>query len=209
MKILCIPIRLSQLTTVALLGASLILACSEEAADDTGTYFGYYRGPDRPRQLPTPTGTQAPVSAGGSGNQGSPDDYPDAGAMAGEGNGEAGSASMGDGDGEGMETPPGGDEPCDAPGTILVSRCGAASCHGGAVGDFAESASALESLVGEEPSSNSDECGLMIDPENPEQSFLLTKLNGQLPSGCGAPMPFGTPLTADELDCVESWISQF
>jgi hypothetical protein len=47
---------------------------------------------------------------------------------------------------------------------------------------------------------------LLIDPGRPGQSFLLEKLNAEMPS-CGARMPPAGNLSAEEIACVEQWIT--
>jgi hypothetical protein len=48
---------------------------------------------------------------------------------------------------------------------------------------------------------------LRVDPDDPDNSYLLLKLSGLPNSSFGAPMPLvGTPLTEDEIDSIRSWI---
>lgn len=48
---------------------------------------------------------------------------------------------------------------------------------------------------------------LYVDVTNPQNSYLLVKLKGQQPSGCGTPMPPDqTTITQDEITCLEDWI---
>lgn len=197
----------------ALLGANAIIACGEKAADDSGTYYGYYRGPARSNELPTPTGTGPIAATGGSGPT-SP--MSDAGAMTGAGGGAMngqGGDDMGSGGGDMGSENPMGDQICDAPATVFTPRCGSAGCHGATgIGNFGVGADEAESYVGEEPSLTSADCGLMIDPDDPSASLLLTKTTGDFPSGasCGGIMPLGGgALSATETDCIESWLSQF
>lgn len=205
------PLRLFQLSIwpAALAAVSLGAACGEDATDGTGTYYGYYRGPARSTELPTPTGTAPPAASGAGGSSG--DGYFDAGAMAGQGGGmlaDAGGDPMNGA--SGMDSPMGDEGVCNAPETVLTLRCNGGVCHGSGsdFGDFAVSAAQAETYVGEE--ANSSQCGLIIDPDSPEDSLLLTKTTGDQPAGCGSAMPLGgTPLSATEIECIESWISQF
>jgi hypothetical protein len=46
---------------------------------------------------------------------------------------------------------------------------------------------------------------LLIDPQNPADSFILDKLNHTIPA-CGARMPLGGKLPDPKLGCVDAWV---
>lgn len=89
---------------------------------------------------------------------------------------------------------------------ILQAKCNGPSCHGDGsmVSGFAASESAALNFIDEDPSgpacSGNDP---IIDPGNPGNSLIIQKLEG---TPCGSQMPFGTPLTGDEIQCIEDWI---
>jgi hypothetical protein len=91
---------------------------------------------------------------------------------------------------------------------LLAPRCGGDACHGvpdtsPAAGLDLESPGIEGRLVGVESACDDR---LLIDPADPEGSYLLEKLYPQ-PS-CGAQMPLGgEALSAQELDCVHGWVS--
>lgn len=46
-----------------------------------------------------------------------------------------------------------------------------------------------------------------VDTTNPESSYLLVKVRGEQPSGCGTEMPPpGSTITQEQIDCLEAWI---
>jgi hypothetical protein len=48
---------------------------------------------------------------------------------------------------------------------------------------------------------------LLVDVANPEDSYLLVKIRGQQPAGCGTPMPPDqSTITQAQIDCLEDWI---
>ena len=84
--------------------------------------------------------------------------------------------------------------------------CGA--CHGeqGTPPDLV-SAGFADELV--DTSSSSLACAdrLLIDPNDPGASYLIEKL-GPNPT-CGVRMPYnGSPLSDDEIACIEAWVEQ-
>lgn len=96
---------------------------------------------------------------------------------------------------------------CDAV-TKVFPKCSFQPCHGDGSnnGSFADSESAARALLNT-PTRNT-QCGKYIDSANPEASAILTKLDDP-PCG-GAQMPFNAdPLSAEDIDCVRSWVSQF
>lgn len=93
---------------------------------------------------------------------------------------------------------------CD--GLALLQRsCGGASCHGqgSPFGSFAASLEDARALVDQPGQLCSGE--LIFDSASPAESFVLKKLDSP---ACGAPMPLGAPpLPAEEIACLQSWIS--
>lgn len=105
--------------------------------------------------------------------------------------------------------------PCDAVENVFKVSCAVGgSCHVGAgIGDFAVGAEQARKFVGKTPNLNSRSCGLMIDPDNPFESLILTKVTGEYPydsSECRTlmPPPFGG-VTDGQIACLESWLWQF
>jgi hypothetical protein len=127
-------------------------------------------------------------------------------------NGGAAGSSMAGGAGSGGEgaagSPPVTGDDCDGFG-LVQQYCGSANCHGtpdGAFGGFASSEAAARDFIGEESALACAGQGDIIDPENPSDSLLVTKLSADPP--CGSQMPQnGDPLTPDEVACIEEWIS--
>ncbi|HWO12478.1 MAG TPA: hypothetical protein VNN80_23435 [Polyangiaceae bacterium] len=103
---------------------------------------------------------------------------------------------------------------CDAPAKVFAESCGNGSCHtnrGATIGDFAVGQAEAERYVGRSSVRNA-ECGLVIDPVEPQNSLILTKVNGEYPAElpCGGPMPVGSFLVTDEqIDCISDWVEQF
>ena len=92
---------------------------------------------------------------------------------------------------------------------LLRARCGSAVCHGDGASPAAEldlvTPEVASRLVG--VSSTQCEGQLRIDPDSPDQSFLLAKLVDP-PSGCGSRMPLVGYLTEAEVACVWEWIQE-
>lgn len=102
---------------------------------------------------------------------------------------------------------------CDAYTDVFRVSCGP-SCHqnvGVPIGDFGyEPGSALAYI--NRVSVRNAECGLIIDPANPLESLILTKVTGDYPRGmnCGAQMPVGSiEITDEQIDCLADWVQQF
>jgi hypothetical protein len=103
---------------------------------------------------------------------------------------------------------------CDAVTEVFQVTCGGGSCHtnrGAVFGDFgvgqAEAASYVSRGSVRDPT-----CGLIIDPREPEDSLILTKVTGEYPStgNCGGPMPVGSyEITDEQIDCIADWVEQF
>lgn len=124
------------------------------------------------------------------------------------GSANAGGSSGGGSAGAGMAGSGSTSNACDAPGTVLVAKCGDVGCHGAGsgFGDFGASAAAAEALV-DEPAGCNDDL-LYFDSASPEDSLVVTKLEDSPP--CGSPMPLGDdPLSPAEIECILDWVSQF
>ena len=98
---------------------------------------------------------------------------------------------------------------------IFVPQCASSICHGIPEDTSRDSAGELDLIsdgVAERMISvESTQCApeLRVVPNQPDQSFLIMKLTGELPPGCGEPMPAtGAPLSDDEIDCVRAWITE-
>jgi hypothetical protein len=53
---------------------------------------------------------------------------------------------------------------------------------------------------------------LIIDPREPQNSLLVTKVKGSYRTdiNCGGPMPVGSIVITDEqIDCLADWVEQF
>ena len=103
---------------------------------------------------------------------------------------------------------------CDIIADVFEPSCGDGDCHNSVgIGNFAVSEEAAAAYLGEDPTFSSGVCGLMIDPDDPERSLILTKVTGDPPyeeGDCGNRMPVSRdPLTDDQLDCLRSWLQQF
>jgi hypothetical protein len=155
-------------------------------------------------------------STAGTANAGS-----NAGARGGSGGG-AGTMTSGRSGAEGGERPDAGgvgtNEPpreyCDAVTDVFQVSCGTGSCHsnrGATIGDFAVGPEEAAAYVSR-GSVRDPECGLIIDPRDPKDSLILTKVTGEYPSegNCGGPMPVGSiEITDEQIDCIADWVEQF
>ncbi|MFQ5702935.1 MAG: Ig-like domain-containing protein [Gemmatimonadales bacterium] len=63
-------------------------------------------------------------------------------------------------------------------------------------------------LVGQPPSLNSGSCGTLVVASNANGSFLMQKLDGTQPAGCGVVMPLTGTLSTLLRDIVRNWINQ-
>lgn len=118
--------------------------------------------------------------------------------------GGAGGAS-GAGGGEPQETGgTGGGSDCNG-AALLVSSCGSAGCHGGAIGSFAADEASLGEAVGQTSSFYAANCGSgnLIDPDDATQGVIYAKVSG---STCGGQMPPGSPLPAADQACIEEFL---
>lgn len=161
------------------------------------------------------------VSTAGRGGRGGSASVSDAGAAGRGGAPNDGGSGGGAGDGAGDEpdagmvvTPRPPREYCDAVETVFRPSCGNGSCHtnrGATIGDFGAGQAEAASYVGR-GSVRDAACGLIIDPVEPQNSLILTKVTGTYPSGmnCGGRMPVGSfEITDDQIDCISDWVEQF
>lgn len=90
---------------------------------------------------------------------------------------------------------------------LFAERCGGAICHGAgaesAGGLDLESPGLAERLVNV-PAEGCSGWELAV-PDDPDSSFLLSKLEGP-PPGCGERMPTVGYLSENEITCVREWI---
>jgi hypothetical protein len=153
----------------------------------------------------------SPSAGAGGGDDGSDDDEPANGDPANGGAAGTGMAPVaGSGGDEGMEPPAPVGETCNG-FPILQQYCSTAGCHGqpdAPLGDFASSEEAARDFVGRPGSLACSGQGTVIDPDNPEDSLLVSKVAGDPP--CGQPMPpTGDPLSEEEVTCLQEWIAGF
>jgi hypothetical protein len=96
--------------------------------------------------------------------------------------------------------------------TIFTPRCAVPTCHDSAsnMGDLVlEPATSFQDLVDVMPfNSNARNAGLLrVDPGNPDDSYLVIKLEGP-PIELGFRMPLvGDPLPAEDIQLVRDWIA--
>lgn len=91
--------------------------------------------------------------------------------------------------------------------TIFAPSCALAGCHSAeapAVGLDLAAPDVVARLEGA-PSATCDGWALIV-PGSPERSFLFEKIAAAQPA-CGAPMPMGQPLGAEQQECVRQWIA--
>lgn len=95
--------------------------------------------------------------------------------------------------------------------TIFTPSCAVSPCHVGPFGAgnlVLEANAAYDELVGVEPDVFAARAAgyLLVDPGDPDNSFLLLKLIGP-PLSMGSRMPsVGPPLPAEQIEMVRSWI---
>jgi hypothetical protein len=92
---------------------------------------------------------------------------------------------------------------------LLRERCGSSACHGACPsaehGLDLLSPDLADRVVGV-PSRVCDGL-LLVDPHDPDNSFLFGKLIAP-PAGCGNRMPLTGTLTTNELSCIKSYIDR-
>lgn len=88
---------------------------------------------------------------------------------------------------------------------ILFQSCGFSSCHGGSAGApfLTDAEEAYASLVDAE--SNAKEDAILVVPGNPDQSYLIQKLENAA-GIAGDAMPPSSPLSDETIERVRSWI---
>lgn len=97
---------------------------------------------------------------------------------------------------------------------VLLRRCG--GCHTGAMGVSGglmlgdDEQSAYAALVGPDRTTRGACATAPIErvtPGDPAMSFLMTKISGMPPAGCGSQMPLaGGMLAPADLDTIRAWI---
>ncbi len=85
---------------------------------------------------------------------------------------------------------------------VLETNCAGAACHSGGPRIDLVSSGVIDRLL-DMPS----DCGdlLLIDSTDPERSYLLNKVSSQ--PDCGTPMPVAGSLSADDLACLQAWVT--
>lgn len=98
-------------------------------------------------------------------------------------------------------------------GDVFDQRCTSTTCHaaGSRAGNLSLAASdSYDELVNVEPENSAAHSAgmLRVMPNDPDRSFLLRKLTGELGPGEGSMMPLGgTPLGQAEIDTIRAWIA--
>jgi hypothetical protein len=166
-------------------------------------------------EFPDPEGQQAAAGTASSGGGAAGAGGSGAGAGGSSGRAGAGSSSAGTGGsgGSGQAGAGSSADVCDAFGTILTLKCNGGNCHGdgAANGDFAASEAAAAAGV-DQQSTRGASCGVLIDPNNTEDSLIYKMVAGTQDFGACFPvqMPLsGDNLSSEELDCVQDWLTQF
>ena len=88
---------------------------------------------------------------------------------------------------------------------IFTPKCATSACHAGASPSAALSLEAdrLAEMVGAK--SHQEEGALLIDPGNPDGSYLIRKVKG---TGSGKQMPIGLdPLSPEEIQMIVDWVA--
>lgn len=88
---------------------------------------------------------------------------------------------------------------------IFTPRCATSGCHAGAAPSAALSLEAdrLAEMIGAK--SHQEEGALLIDPGNPDESYIIRKVKG---TGSGKQMPIGMdPLTPEEIQMIVDWVA--
>ncbi len=104
---------------------------------------------------------------------------------------------------------------CDAYTEVFRVSCGP-SCHqnvGVPIGDFGVNPEDHLKYINR-VSVRDPGCGLIINPNEPLESLILTKVTGDFERGddvnCGAQMPVGSlEITQAQINCLADWVLQF
>ncbi len=92
----------------------------------------------------------------------------------------------------------------DVPTVIFQASCAVEGCHSAAdqLGKLDLETTPLGPRLVGQPATGGP--GLLIDPDNVDDSVLLTKL--RKPPPFGSQMPLGSALTEEQIQCVRAWI---
>jgi hypothetical protein len=126
----------------------------------------------------------------------------------GVGDGSAGTGGSGDGSGGSG----GGTAQCniaaaDVPEQLIRMKCATSSCHDASnpAGELDLFSAGVEGRLLDQDSTCPGE--VLVDTTNPENSFLLEKVNSATPACGGERMPLGSSLPPEEIACVRDWIN--
>ena len=88
---------------------------------------------------------------------------------------------------------------------IFTPKCATSGCHAGAAPAAALSLEADRLAEMIDAASNQEEGAKLIDPGNPDGSYILRKVKG---TGGGKQMPIGMdPLTPEEIQMIVDWVA--
>lgn len=102
--------------------------------------------------------------------------------------------------------------PCTAetvPTVLFPKACGNSLCHDSSNPEAEldlRSPDVASRLVNVPSVDTACETRLLIDPNNPDNSFLIEKLTQSKPE-CGDPMPAAGSLSDQEIQCVKDWVT--
>jgi hypothetical protein len=153
-------------------------------------------------------------AAGAAGSGGSASGTAGSAGRAGSGTGGSTQSTAGTGGSGSGAAGSGNANVCDAWGTVLVTNCSGGQCHstaGTIIGDFAVSEAAAAGLV-DQVSSRGASCGVLIDPDNTDDSLILKMVKGTQDTGSCFPVPMplgGDDLSATDQACIQDWLTQF
>lgn len=113
------------------------------------------------------------------------------------------------------------DPPPDCVQLLMPTKCASLGCHAAATASFTGgldlSVANASNVMVDQPSTYANveaadkaNCvagRMRIDSQNPMMSDLYLRLHDM--QACGYAMPYGTPLTGDDLTCFESWILSY
>lgn len=97
---------------------------------------------------------------------------------------------------------------CDRISAIIDRNCKA--CHSGntPLGELDLVSPGVEGRLVDEPSSAAECASLKrVDSASPADSFLLEKLTSSDPA-CGDPMPYGSTLAQEDIECFRAWVTE-